>query len=294
MFTPRGLGLRGKFYAQPYVGLNIKFIESTKYYVLILFVAISTVYFLISIYKYNMISLSRRKHRQYFESSYKSANTSSQAFIHAFKNDLFAIQTLSDIDSNIVTSETYESRFKGIHEVSTACMLRFDLLQKATNHPTITLETVKVSQLINDTIRLISPLVSTQIEMDVAPIPNDLTVYTDRIQVVEVVRNLITNSIESLTGEHGKVRVEANRRGRWVVIKISDNGRGIPKEELKKIFTPYYSTKPSTKNWGLGLSFCRRIVQMLDGDIHVKSEEGQGSKFYVYLPLPPLKKYKTI
>jgi len=289
MFTPRGLGFRGKFYAQPYIGLNIKFIESTGYYVLILFTAISTVFFLLSIYKYNMISLSRKKHRQYFESSYQSANISSQAFIHAFKNDLFAIQTLSAVEPSVENYEIYESRFKDIHDVSTACMCRFDLLHKATNRPTIILETVTISEIIYDAIHVVSSSVSNKTEIAVLPIHDDLTVFVDKIQIVEVVRNLLTNSLESFNNGKGKVLVGVNRRSRWAVIEITDNGCGIPKEALKKIFSPYYSTKPSTKNWGLGLSFCRKIVQLMDGDILVESEVGRGSKFYLYLPLPPLK-----
>ena len=289
MFTPRGLGFKGKFYAQPYVGLNIKFFESTGYYLLILFTAIATGFFLVSLYKYNVTSTSRKKHRQYFETSYQSANISSQAFIHAFKNDLFAIQTLSAIDSPVVTPELASSRFKDIYEVSTACMHRFDLLHKAMNHTKITLKTVPISHLITKALTLVSSSSSAQSEIEVSPILDDLTAYVDEIQTIEVIRNILTNSLESLYDGQGKISIEASRKSRWAVIIISDTGCGISKEGMKKIFNPYYSTKPSPRNWGLGLSFCRKIIQLMDGDILVESKEGKGSRFSIYLPLPPLK-----
>jgi signal transduction histidine kinase len=113
----------------------------------------------------------------------------------------------------------------------------------------------------------------------------DLNILVDRSQLIEVMRNLITNSCESIGPKRGTILLTAYQKGRWGVIAIEDNGGGISKANLRKIFNPYYSTKPSTKNWGLGLSYCQQIIQMMDGDILVKSEEGKGSTFSIYLSL---------
>ncbi|MBI1930051.1 histidine kinase, partial [Candidatus Poribacteria bacterium] len=66
-------------------------------------------------------------------------------------------------------------------------------------------------------------------------------------------------------------------------IDISDTGHGISETDLRTIFRPFYSTKPG--GTGLGLSFCRRVVEEHGGEIKVKSEVGKGSTFSVTLPV---------
>lgn len=285
MFTPRGLNIQGQPYTQPYVGLNIRFISSPWYYLLIAFSLISTLYFLLSIYKYNTISLSQKRKRFLFESAYKSANLSSRVFIHAFKNDLFAIQTLSDISEINHDDDGHVERLREIHTVSSTCMRRFDLLKKATSPAVTTLEKTNIVQVVNDAVAVFTPSTLNHVEIEVIPHTRDLEVYVDKIQILEVVRNLIINGIESIKHNHGKVVIRTLQKGRWVVIEVEDNGIGLSKNSQRKIFAPYFSTKPSTSNWGLGLSFSRKIVQMLDGDILVSSTLGLGSIFSIFLPI---------
>jgi CheY-like chemotaxis protein len=72
--------------------------------------------------------------------------------------------------------------------------------------------------------------------------------------------------------------------GKYVKIEIEDEGVGIPKEYLDKIFDPYFSTKQKGKGSGLGLTSCHYIIQKHDGHITVESELGIGTTFYIYLP----------
>jgi CheY-like chemotaxis protein len=69
-----------------------------------------------------------------------------------------------------------------------------------------------------------------------------------------------------------------------VVIEVSDNGAGIPKQHLDRIFDPFFTTKPVGVGTGLGLSICQRIVSQLGGTIEVESELGTGSLFRLRLP----------
>jgi len=70
-----------------------------------------------------------------------------------------------------------------------------------------------------------------------------------------------------------------------VVVKISDTGPGIPPEIQKRIFAPFFTTKPVGIGTGLGLSICRRIVASMGGDIYFESEVGHGTDFFVSLPI---------
>jgi len=94
--------------------------------------------------------------------------------------------------------------------------------------------------------------------------------------------NLINNSIEAMN-EDGKLQINFSTNKDWVVTEIADNGRGIPKEDLKSLFTPFFTTKP--RGTGLGLSIVKKIVDEHNGMIELSSEEGMGTTCRVHLPI---------
>jgi signal transduction histidine kinase len=77
--------------------------------------------------------------------------------------------------------------------------------------------------------------------------------------------------------------VRENRRG--VEIKVKDSGVGIPRENLERIFEPFYTTKSLDEGTGLGLAVSYRIVREHDGVIEVESEVGKGTTFVVWVPV---------
>ena len=74
------------------------------------------------------------------------------------------------------------------------------------------------------------------------------------------------------------------RPGPYVLITVSDTGHGIPPDDLRRIFEPFYTTKGRGKGTGLGLAICRQLTAALGGTISVESEAGKGSTFFVRLP----------
>jgi signal transduction histidine kinase len=77
--------------------------------------------------------------------------------------------------------------------------------------------------------------------------------------------------------------VRANREGPQVVVRVIDNGRGIPEQIRERIFDPFFTTKPQGQGTGLGLDIVRRLVRHNDGDISVESGPGR-TEFRVALP----------
>jgi signal transduction histidine kinase len=100
----------------------------------------------------------------------------------------------------------------------------------------------------------------------------------------QVWTNLIDNAIDAAPKEGGQLRVEALREDHVVVVKIIDNGHGIPSETQSRIFEPFFSTKPVGEGTGLGLDIAQRIVSQHGGKIAVESKPG-ATVFTVYLPL---------
>ena len=84
------------------------------------------------------------------------------------------------------------------------------------------------------------------------------------------------------------IGIGASRRGDQVVVKVSDEGKGIPADALMRLFEPFYrvdgSASASCSGFGLGLSICRRLIEAHEGEIWVESEPGEGSTFYFSLP----------
>jgi two-component system NtrC family sensor kinase len=110
-------------------------------------------------------------------------------------------------------------------------------------------------------------------------------ILTDKGQVQQVFLNIINNAIDAVK-ENGYIRITTYSKGDELIgVAIKDNGSGIPKENLKHIFEPIYSTKEKGKGTGLGLSISYGIVQKLGGTILVESEPDKGTTFSVELPL---------
>jgi len=109
----------------------------------------------------------------------------------------------------------------------------------------------------------------------------------DRAKIIQVLTNLISNAVK-FTPEKGRVSVSAQRRNSDWVLSVSDTGMGIHKEELPKIFNPFYRVNRPGKHvqgTGLGLAIVNKIVELHNGTIEVESQVDQGTTFKIILPL---------
>ncbi|MBZ0158020.1 MAG: GAF domain-containing protein [Alphaproteobacteria bacterium] len=115
--------------------------------------------------------------------------------------------------------------------------------------------------------------------------PDTPYVYGDSDRLEQVFRNLVSNAIDAMP-EGGDILIETERslEREGVIIKVKDEGEGIPEENLHRIFDPFFTTKRLGKGSGLGLSICYGIVKNHGGDIRAQSTPMGGSTFSIYLP----------
>jgi signal transduction histidine kinase len=108
---------------------------------------------------------------------------------------------------------------------------------------------------------------------------------TDPGLVRHVLTNLVSNAVDAMPSG-GTLTVRAERIGPQLALSVADTGAGIGAEERRRIFEPFYSTKPPGRGTGLGLAICREIADALKGRIEVESEPGGGSTFTFVVPAP--------
>jgi two-component system NtrC family sensor kinase len=113
--------------------------------------------------------------------------------------------------------------------------------------------------------------------------PDIGTIWSDPYQLRQVLINLLTNAIHA-TGSGGRITIIIAALNGEINLTVQDNGQGIPKENLDKIFEPFFSTKSPGKGTGLGLFVTRNIIEKLCGTIEVESRLGHGTRFCIRLP----------
>jgi len=113
----------------------------------------------------------------------------------------------------------------------------------------------------------------------ISHIPESLPkIFVDKKQVQEILFNIIRNAAQAISGK-GSITIAARDSNGRVFIDIEDTGSGIPKDKIKEIFNPFFTTKAPGKGTGLGLFIVKQIVERNKGTISVESTEGVGTKF---------------
>ena len=146
------------------------------------------------------------------------------------------------------------------------------------------LSRVDLEELINEAIILIKDeAAGRNVQVNNRVDSKDSVIWSDPYKLRQVLLNLLTNAVHA-TGSGGSITVDLERSGDGVELTIQDTGEGIPKENLARIFEPFFSTKPTGKGTGLGLFVSRSIIEKLGGEISVESKLGQGTRFCIRLP----------
>lgn len=157
-----------------------------------------------------------------------------------------------------------------------------DLLQFS-KPPSAYVEDIKVNQLIRDSLNLLKIQEKFQdIDFTLSLKDNLSPAKGDNDHLQQVFLNILINAADAMP-DGGSIYIRTKEDKRWVVIAIKDTGMGIPAAELDKIFDPFYTTKSPDKGTGLGLSISLKIIDEFGGKLQVKSKDGKGSEFTIYL-----------
>jgi len=148
-----------------------------------------------------------------------------------------------------------------------------------------------VMKYIQCTALCIEPLMAKNcLDFSIQCTPSSMMGWIDTDKLDKIIYNLLSNAAKYTQHEHGKVTLQVNTNSKYdhIIIKVSDNGIGIPQEKMKKLFHRFYDgdyRRQQTIGTGLGLALTRELVYLHGGNIECKSTEGIGTTFIVTLPI---------
>ncbi|RBI84121.1 hybrid sensor histidine kinase/response regulator [Rhodosalinus halophilus] len=165
---------------------------------------------------------------------------------------------------------------------------------------TLSLELLDLRDTLSDITHLLNRLVGERITLSFSHDADLPPLRLDKRQLEQVMMNLVVNARDAMP-EGGEIRIETERltlseplrRGRaevpagdYALVRVTDEGAGIPPEQLDKIFEPFFTTKRTGEGTGLGLSTVYGIVKQTGGFVFADSAPGAGTTFLIYLPIP--------
>ncbi len=177
-----------------------------------------------------------------------------------------------DADDMYSSLRTIEERSKGL--------LKFvSNYRDLTRLPQPVFKNIKLVELFNDVSSLMKKTLDKhKIGFEVFSEGPELAIYADKDMILQVLINLIVNARDALEKKRNKkIRMTGFRLGEKIFIQVSDNGQGIDRESIDKIFIPFFTTKK--KGSGIGLNLARQIMRLNKGSIYFTSEEGKGTTF---------------
>jgi signal transduction histidine kinase len=145
---------------------------------------------------------------------------------------------------------------------------------------------IDLNDVVRETVEFVSSIaVGRKVELVSVITPNVLRILGDRIQLQQVILNLVVNGIDAMKdtlSENRVIRIRTLSVGKFAELSVSDCGPGIPEDKIKEVFEPFFTSK--AEGMGMGLSIARTIVEVHNGRIWAENEPG-GASFRIRLPL---------
>ncbi|HET9480773.1 MAG TPA: ATP-binding protein, partial [Candidatus Polarisedimenticolia bacterium] len=215
---------------------------------------------------------------------------------HELNNPLASVMGFAQLLQGAQVGEEVHAKLRAIDHEATRCRQVVQNLLRFARRHTPERRLLNINEVVDSVLQLLGH----QLRVDDIHVELDLQadlpmVNGDFHLLQQVVLNVIHNAHQAMKdsrsasgGERaGRLAVASRARGDFVLVEIADNGPGIARENLKRIFDPFFSTKEVGKGTGLGLSLAYGTVREHGGGISAKSQPGEGSIFLIELPAAP-------
>jgi len=207
---------------------------------------------------------------------------------HEFNNILTPVLNYAQMarrGNGAVRDKALRMAHEGSLQATAICQALLDLTGREGEKP----RQVVLAELVAETLTAMARDPAKDSISLVTRVPATIELTTRPAELKQVLLNLLMNAREAVLAKpRGQsISISALRRGSEVFLRVSDTGVGIPREHLKKVFEPFFTTRDDTGGSGLGLAVCRHIVESLHGRMTVRSQVDKGTCFTVVLPVSP-------
>ena len=182
-----------------------------------------------------------------------------------------------DLESHLSEKDFVFEKIQKALDKSTRIANSLKVFSRSSTKESVTRETF--ASMVKEVIELLPQKVcgDTRIEID---IPDDLAWLVNKNEIEQAFLALINNAIDAME-QKGRLEIRAQETGNDIMLSFKDSGPGIPEATMKKIFDPFYTTKPPGKGTGLGLTIASEIVKKYSGTLSVASDVGVGTTFKI-------------
>jgi two-component system, OmpR family, clock-associated histidine kinase SasA len=219
-----------------------------------------------------------------------------RALVHELKTPLTPVLASSEGLLDLLETEPAKSLAaninRGGHNLNKRIDELLDVARSELNIMKVTLAPVNLRHVLKEVVTEMSVVAKKKAQTISLEIPHILPkVSADYARIKQVLDNLVTNAVK-YTQKGGEITIAAREINGKLIVEVRDNGAGMTGDELKKIFEPYYqkeSNKQQLSGLGLGLSLCKKFMELHHGEIWAESTPGKGSVFSFSLPVIPRK-----
>ncbi len=208
---------------------------------------------------------------------------------HQIRTPLMAITAMTDAiieNEDNLDNDTKKFIFEISSQLNQINWLVDNLLKMAqldTKTITMKQEQIDVKELFSTIQKNMNIFLEQKNQSLIINVKENINVYIDKKWMIEAIENILKNCIEH-SKENSKIEIECIKNPLYTEIQIKDEGTGISKKDLPKIFDKFYKGKNSSSNsFGIGLSLAKSIIENHNGEISVESEENKGTRFIIKL-----------
>ncbi len=238
--------------------------------------------------KRGLLGVWLRNEEHNLEHSKCTLSLGTSIMLHSIKNELQKLLYLSErIKHNLSDNEQDEAlqNVDKIFEISENIEAVFSKICSKSETIELNEGAYSIVHLIRKSLQSIKPILETKKIQINEQYLIDADIQGDQNHLLEVFQNLFMNAIDAIEPNKGVLRIKTYQAKGNLYVEIIDNGKGIEPASLTKVFEPFYSTKKGISNYGLGLSYCQRVLQKHDGSVTIaKSEVGKGTTMLVHFP----------
>ena len=203
------------------------------------------------------------------------ASASRKSLERIKSTDSFKNEVVAELNDIIINNEIVEERMKGLSEF----VIKY---KNASSIPAPETSMLNVTELVSGIVALMRKEIENQKIHVKIIIQDTLTINGDKNLIGQVLINLVRNSIEaSENSEQKEIIIEGKAAESGINISVTDKGEGIPKENLDRIFLPFFTTRKNGS--GIGLSLSKQIIRMHGGTLSIWSETGKGTRVEILI-----------